>query len=198
MRPSRSDRVVLWVILVGALAYSAGTIVVGGTQSMQTFFAAGETPVALLTSVEVPTTEGDATIVSGTFTDTSLTVSGLSDFARGMLGTGVVLGTLTALAVSLSVAFFCGSLLRRRPFRRSLTITALVAGIALLFGGLLGQAATGFGTMQAAFDLDPSGAIFDPGFWFDTTPLLGGFAIMALGIAFQLGERLQHDTEGLV
>lgn len=198
MRPSRSDRGVLWAVLIGAVAYAAVALVTGATHSMQVFFVAGETPVALLTSVEVPQTEGTATMISGAFTDASVTASGLSGFARGMLGTGVLLGMLTALTVSLALAYFCVSLLRKRPFRRSLTIAALIAGAALLFGGLLGQAATGFGTMQAALDLDSAAEIFEVGFWFDVTPLFGGFAIMALGVAFQLGERLQRDTEGLV
>src|SRR5690606_14273161 len=112
--------------------------------------------------------------------------------------TGAVLAVVANLTVSLAVAYFCWSLLRARPFRRSVTVTALVAGMALLFGGLLSQAATGFGTMQAALDIDPTHSVFDVGFWFDPAPLFGGFAIMALGIAFQLGERLQRDTEGLV
>lgn len=199
MRVSQGDRVVLWFVFAGALAYSLVTLVFGAGHSAQLIFAAGETPVSLLASVPAPTDfDGDAVIVSGGFTDASLTVSGLSTFARVMLSTGAVLAVVATLTVSLSVAYFCWSLLRARPFRRSVTVTALVAGMAMLFGGLLSQAATGFGTIQAAADIDPDHAVFDMGFWFDPAPLFGGFAIMALGVAFQLGERMQRDTEGLV
>lgn len=199
MNVSRGDRIVLWFVLAGALGYSLVTLIVGAGHSAQVMFAAGETPLSLLASTPAPTDlGGGAAIVSARFTDASLTVSGLSTFARVMLSTGAVVGVITSLAVSLAVTYFCWSLLRARPFRRSVTVTALVAGIALLFGGLLSQAATGFGTMQAASDIDPAHAVFDMAFWFDPAPLFGGFAIMALGVAFQLGERLQRDTEGLV
>jgi hypothetical protein len=198
MKASRQDRVVLWFVLVGAIVYSLVTLVFGVGHSVQVMFAA-ETPVAMLTSAPVPTNlNGDATIASGSFTDAALTVGGLSDFARVMLSAGNLLGVLTSLAVSLAVAYFCWSLVRARPFRRSLTIATLTAGMAMVFGGILSQAVTGFGTMQTALDIDPTQAVFDVGFWFDPALLFGGFAILALGIAFQLGERLQRDTEGLI
>ncbi|MHA6693381.1 hypothetical protein [Homoserinimonas sp. A520] len=199
MKSSQSDRIALWLVLLAALAYSVATLIFGMAHGAQVAFAPGETPVGLLASAPVPTDlDGEATIVSGSFTDASLTVSGLSTFARVMLSIGVAVGLVASLAVSLAIAYFCWSLLRARPFRRSLTVAAIIAGTALSVGGLLGQAAIGFGTMQAALDVDPAGAVFEAGFWFDPAPLLGGFAILALGIAFQLGERLQRDTEGLV
>lgn len=199
MRASRGDRAVLWVVFGGALLYSAITAALGAIRSYVTFVAAGETPVALFASQEVPTgLGGSAAIVSGSFTDAALVVTGLSDGVRALLGTGAVLATLTSLAVSLAVAYFLWALLKERPFRASVTVAAMIAGGALLLGGLLHQAVTGFGTMQAAVELDPEGAVFDIGMWFDLTPLFGGFAIMALGFAFQLGERLQRETDGLV
>lgn len=199
MKGSQGDRAVLWTVLVGAIAYALVTLIFRAGYVTQVMFAAGETPVALLTSAAVPTDlGGDATIVSGSFTDAALTVSGLSTFARVMLSIGAGVGLIASLAVAVAVAYFCWSLLRARPFRRSLTIATLVAGTAMSIGGLLSQALTGFGMMQAALDIDPAVTVFDVGFWFDPAPLIGGFAIMALGIAFQLGERLQRDTEGLV
>jgi hypothetical protein len=53
--------------------------------------------------------------------------------------------------------------------------------------------------MMAADELNPlMGDVFVIGFAIDMTPLLAGFAVLALSLVFSYGIRIQRDTEGLV
>ena len=76
------------------------------------------------------------------------------------------------------------------------------AGFALVLGPLIGTAAQGFGSMEAARTTnDALGGILLVGFgvdgWGFAVPLVG-FAVLALGYVFQAMRRMQRDTEGLV
>jgi uncharacterized membrane protein len=76
------------------------------------------------------------------------------------------------------------------------------AGFALVLGPLIGTAAQGFGSMEAAHTTnDALGGILLVGFgvdgWGFAVPLVG-FAVLALGYVFQAMRRMQRDTEGLV
>lgn len=190
--PSRGDRVALWLILAGAAAFSALTVVFGLLHGIG-LFVSGQAAVTLLTASELPA-DVSALVVAGEFSHATV-VAELSAGARALLGTGALLATLTSLAVSLPIAYLCWSLLHRAPFRRSLFIAVLAAGAALSIGSTLHQAVTGFGQMMAGAEL---GAPFLVGFEFDPVPILGGFAVLALALAFQIGQRMQRDTEGLV
>jgi hypothetical protein len=66
-------------------------------------------------------------------------------------------------------------------------------------GGLLGQAvrANAFSEIVSELDLESAGL---PGFEMtvDLAPLGWGFALAVVAGAFEIGQRLQRDTEGLV
>jgi hypothetical protein len=50
------------------------------------------------------------------------------------------------------------------------------------------------GALSAVSDYTYDGVVFST----DFVPLFGVLALAAIGAAFQIGERLQRDTEGLV
>lgn len=130
--------------------------------------------------------------------DVSVTASGIGAGARAALAAGAGLGTVVAVAVAGAIALFLWRLAQGRPFHRSLFGATLAAGAAMSIGGLLSGFASGFGAMQIAFELDPDGDVFVPGFTFDPAVMAAGAVVLALAFVFRAGTRLQRDTEGLV
>lgn len=130
----------------------------------------------------------------------------LSDGARVLLAAGDLLGSITAVAVSASVALLCWRMLQQRPFTRSVTNAAYFAGASLVIGGMLSQVSSGFGRMVTADEVrDDAGAFLQTAFLFDGTPLLAGCAVLAFALVLEFGQRMQRriaqlerETHGLV
>lgn len=204
---TRADRVVLVVFAIAAAAFGLGSLVMGVLRLRLYLGAAGEggTPVSLLADASLPgipmgATDGEGPrIVFGAFPTADLLAEGLSGGTRALLGVGEGFAALVAIVVSAALTSLFVSLARGRAFARGLYALALVAGAALAIGSLLAQGIAGFGRMNAAVELNPiADDLFVVGFAFDPTPVLVGFAIMALAFVFRAGSRLQRDTEGLV
>jgi hypothetical protein len=130
----------------------------------------------------------------------------LSDGARALLAADEVVSSITAVAVTASVAFVFLRMLQGRPFARSTTNAAYFAGSALALGGLLSQGLGGLGRMVAADEVQAdAGAFLQVAFTVDGMPILVGFAVLAAGLLLELGQRLQsriadleRETRGLV
>jgi hypothetical protein len=137
--------------------------------------------------------------VAGASVDTvTFTTRSLGDAAAGLLASGFILGAVVFATVAVAIALFLWRLAQGSPFHRSLFATTLLAGAAMSIGGLLSAFLVGFGTMQVAFDLDPDGDTFVPGFELDPGVMAIGAVVLALAFAFRAGTRLQRETEGLV
>jgi hypothetical protein len=200
---SRWDRVGLWLMLVGASVIALLSLVVG------IIGAAGEVVsgtrhMTLITEQPLPAaaSTGSATLVDGYFDTARLGVADLSAGTAGLLTAGSVLGVLVQTSVALCFAYLAWRLLRAKPFMASLTATFVAAGAALAVGGLVGQFLTGFGQWNAALELGGDGSADDP-FWplvmsLDAAPIGLGFALLIVASAFQYGERLARETDGLV
>jgi hypothetical protein len=172
----------LW--LGGAAAYSALT---AGTISVPLQFA--EPVRADVQGTSVITAESDSAAV---------TADSISAGARAWLAAGDILGGIVGAVVAIALALLLWRLAQGRPFHRSLFGAALLAGATMTLGGLLGIFASGFGAMQVAFEVDPDGEVFTPGFEFDPAILSAGMVALVLAFVFRAGTRLQRDTEGLV
>ncbi len=161
---------------------------------------AGETPVDLLTRVDIPHTSASSpNIVGATFDTAWVIASGLSDGAQWLIAAGIGFGALTAAATAGAVAYFILLLMWKRPFHRSLVAATQLAGGALLIGGMLAAGLGGLARMMAASELNPIAEdAFIVGFRFDPAVLLAGLAVLTLSVVFQRGLSLQRDTEGLV
>jgi len=143
---------------------------------------------------------GTARLAGGTFSTADVTVSGLSTLPRFLLTLEGATAVATGLLVSVTIAYFCWSVLRRRPFSRPVFWLVALVGYALILGTVLGQGFGGLGRMIAAGELSagtldgfwPSAALIDP------APAVTGLVLLVAAGAIRLGQRLQQDTAGLV
>ena len=108
----------------------------------------------------------------------------------------VVVG-LTTLGGILLLCLFCINLARGRAFSSSTVRIVFTATGVLLVGWVLGSLFRTMGvngTLAAVSDRSYEGVLFET----DFGPLFGILALGAVGAAFQIGHRLQRETEGLV
>ncbi|MBC7589994.1 MAG: hypothetical protein H7226_02975 [Salinibacterium sp.] len=196
------SRVTLWVFL--ALAVAAGLLALAfGLGGVIASLTSGTTPLTLALDHGLPAAadRGSASIVSGGYDSASVVVSGLDSGTVALATIARVAGVLTQAAIAASVALLAWRLLRGRAFRRSLSLIVAISGAMLLIGGLLSG---GLGLLAAWMTADQlNGSSTVDGFWpiigtVDGTPLGIGVCLLLVGLAFEYGERLQRDTEGLV
>ena len=105
--------------------------------------------------------------------------------------------SLTVLAVIALLAVFAWNVGRGRAFSRANVRVVWWATIALLVGWILGGLFTTMGVngaLSAVSEYSYDGVLFST----DWAAFWGIMALGAIGAAFQVGERLQRDTEGLV
>ena len=116
------------------------------------------------------------------------------------LAAAALVGVLTRVAIATLIALLSWRLLRGAVFARSLSFVAVIAGGALLIGGALTQGLGSLADAMAAADLNgPGGRGFGPlAGRLDFTTIVTGLILLLVGLAFEYGERLQRDTEGLV
>ncbi|WP_130177252.1 hypothetical protein [Cryobacterium sp. SO1] len=197
----RLGRVLTWLILGGALIWGllgtgiGAAILIG--QLLQDRFV-----VTLFADAPLPpsASAGTAQITGGTFDSAGITVTGLSALPRFLLTLEGSTTVATTLLVSATVAYFCWSVLRRRPFNRPVFWLVALVGYALLLGTVLGQGFGGLGRMIAAAELNGDAP---EGFWplatlVDLAPAGTGLVLLVAAAAISLGQRLQRETDGLV
>lgn len=104
---------------------------------------------------------------------------------------------LATLAGILLLCLLCFNLARGRAFAAS-TVRILIVGTGVLLGGwVLGslfQTMAVNGTLAAVSNREYDGVLFQT----DFTIVFGVLALGAITAAFQIGHRLQRETEGLV
>jgi len=92
---------------------------------------------------------------------------------------------------------FCLRLARGRAFERGTARLVFIGASILAAGWFVGAMLTNMtvnGALSAVSDYTYDGVTFSV----DVVPVFGLLALGAIGAAFQIGERLQRDTEGLV
>ena len=197
----RVVRGMLWAFLAGAVVIAVAILILGTQVTIHTL-SSGRVPLNLvaLHPLAPATDAGTARIVSGAYETASVTVSQLSPGTVALAITSSIANMLTQAAIALLVALLAWRVLRGRMFRRSLSYAAIIAGGILLVGGMLAQGAGSLATGIAASELNGGSG---RGLWplagrFDLTFLGVGVVLLLVGLAFEYGERLQRDTEGLV
>lgn len=210
---SRGDRFAL-----GATAALAGlaalTAAAGGVLSVAN--ALRDDPLTLagfpLGSGRTPEfTEPVAQVTDARYESVALTLTELPDAARWLLAAQAAVVAIAVVGVSLTLLRLALRVLRARPFGRSMTV-ALVASAALIAVGgtvsqLLEAAARAVVVDHLGPDMTtggtPGGTGSDEGLLsfalnLDLAPIGVGLALGVVALAFQVGARLQRDTEGLV
>lgn len=108
----------------------------------------------------------------------------------------IVIGLAIILSIGLLCAF-CWNLARGRAFHRSTTRIIFAAAGTVLAGWTLGSLFTTMtvnGALSAVSDYGYDGVLFST----DLVPPMIALALGAVGAAFQIGERLRRETDGLV
>ena len=197
----RLGRGLTWLVLVGSVVFGALSVVIGAVTLIGQLIS-DQFTVTLLVDADLPAeaSAGTAELVDGAFSTAYVTVSGLSTLPRFLLTLEGATALATGLLVSVTIGYFCWTVLRRRPFSRPVFWLVALVGYALILGTVLGQGFGGLGRMMAADELNA-----DPGdgFWplaapIDPGPAVVGLVLLVAAGAVRLGQRLQRDTAGLV
>ncbi|GAA5153499.1 hypothetical protein GCM10025768_23250 [Microbacterium pseudoresistens] len=200
--PSRGEGFVLGLVATGAVSVAAAAIVAVVKAVIALFQPAVE--------VRMPVQEVDASALSGlpgisaaAYDSATVTMTELSAGARWMLLLEASLPALATVGVCAAAWWLGVSLIRARPFRRSMAWTIGVAACLVIAGGLFGQLAGAIGRAIAVDGIAAADPRAHDVFWaflvqLDLAPLGWGFALALVATAFQVGERMQRDTKGLV
>lgn len=158
--------------------------------------------IELVAEFDVPssTVTGSVELVSGSFTQADLVVAGLEPWSLVILAAGRAVTALMVVGIAVMIASLCVSLLRGRPFSRSSTWMISTVSAVLIAGSLIAIGLTTIANFWIASQLneDPIGTTFPLASIGSLVPLFVGIALAAIGAAFEIGARLQRDTEGLV
>jgi hypothetical protein len=198
----KGDRISIGIVTVGALLVAAG-ILISFVVTTVGQVSSGEITFPVITEATVPAGEFGAErgLVAATYTEASVTASGLSPFPFAAFIVAHAVNTLTELLVALALAFMGWRLLKGDPFRKSVVNSALVAASALLLGPFIALLASVTATTRALVEIagpkdGQSAYIFSAEF--NLTPAFIGLALAIVLGAFEYGQKLKADTEGLV
>lgn len=199
-RPSRSDRIGIWIFIVAGVAIVAWSAYAALMRVLQVLL--GEDVPVLASFIE---TRAEAPIgPDGALVPVTLDTAYVT--AEQLPAASVVAAIIEPLVAFLAVAvvvvcliLLARNTLRGRIFSRRNTALASTAG----FTGLVGSAlAPFFGNMVANGAVaDISDRTFDRTTVLSIEPfpyILAAFAIAIVVTAFGIGDRLQRDAEGLV
>lgn len=138
-------------------------------------------------------------ITSASFETMALTATGLPGSVRGPLIAAAILTALVSIGICAVVAWLCVRILVGRPFVRSATWGIGIVAILVIAGGMLGTLFESIANAEIVEALGLSDAGL-PTFLavLDLSPLGWGMALAVIAGAFEIGQRMQQDTKGLV
>ena len=210
---SRGDRVALGVTAALAGLVAAGAAV-GGVMSVVQ--ALRDDPLTLhgfpLVNALTPQfTEPFGQVSEARYESVTLTVTSLPVSARWPFAAQSAVTALAVVGVALALLWLALRVLRDRPFGRSMTAALVASAVLIAVGGtasqLLGAAGNGavvdhLGTAitGGADTARPEGYEGLTSYALDLSlaPVGVGMALAVVALAFQIGARLQRETEGLV
>lgn len=149
-------------------------------------------------SLTIPTTAPlDAGIRGATFDRVTVEVATLSAGGRTALVAAAVLGALLTVGICLVVAWLCVRVFRGKPFVRSATVGIASVAILVLLVALGVPTLDGIAQAEATAEI---GSDLLPVFLVEIDPAPVGwtFALAVVVAAFEIGQRLQRDQDGLV
>lgn len=136
-------------------------------------------------------------VVSATADAVTLVVEGAPPGTRAALVGAAILTSLLTIGICAVVAWLCLRVFVGRPFVRSATWGIAVVAILVLLAGLGAPTLSGIANAEAAvaLGLDELAPFLVT---LDLAPLGWCFALAVVAGAFEIGQRLQRDSEGLV
>lgn len=138
-------------------------------------------------------------IESAQFDGLTLTAAGIPGSARALLIASAILGGLLTVGICAVVAWLCLRVFIGRPFVRSATWGIGIVAILVIAGAMGGALFKSIAHAEIVDALDLSDAGL-PVFLatIDLAPLGWGLALAVIAGAFEIGQRMQRETEGLV
>ncbi len=158
----------------------------------------GGSPVAALEGEPAITDSGHATVW--------MYVLDVPTGARWLLFLEAALPSFAAVAIGVAVAWLSLTLLQERPFTRALPHAIGIAAIAVMVAGVGSQVAGAFGGALVVDHLGNANVTTDQGagalayfaLGLDLAPIGWAFGLALVAAAFQIGTRMQRETELLV
>ena len=201
------DRAGVWIIGLGA-ALVATLHVVGLAASGREILGSGPLTVrnlALGNSGTPQFATSSPEITGASYETATVTVAQAPTSARWLLWGEVAATSLAAVGIALALAWLCVRVIRYRPFGRSVTLALFTTAVLVMVGGVLTDVLGAMGRAELVSALGTSVLSGDHGEGLLTmamnvslAPIGIGLAIGVLGAAFEVGARLQRDTEGLI
>lgn len=201
-RVSRGEGFALGLIATGAISVAAAAL----TSIIQTAFALFGSEVTVRMPViggEVRALAGVSEIASAEYASADVALTTLPAPARWLLLFEGALPAVATIGVCLMAWWLGIALMRARPFSRAMSWAIGTAAILVIVGGMLGQLLGAIGRAEVVRYLAASDSSVTKTFWlflaeFDLAPLGWGFALALIAGAFEIGQRMQRDTAGLV
>ncbi|MDT0158810.1 hypothetical protein Q9R19_14360 [Microbacterium sp. ARD32] len=198
-RMSRLDAVTLALIATGAVSIGFAVLTAAISRVVEIFGS----PVALdlpVHDVPMPGAADAAGLASAEFTEASASFTQLDAGIRWLLVGETMLPALSTVLVCATLWWLGFSLIRQRAFRKSMVPVLATAGLGLIIAGMVGPLLGGIARAEAVKALPAP--VSDP-FWtflvqLDLSPIGWGIALALVAAAFEVGQRMQKDMEGLV
>lgn len=195
-----AEKAILGFMLVSSAAVALIGIVAVIVRVITTLTAETVTVVGMtLADPAADTIAAAPSVTAASFDSVSVTASGLSTSPRMLLAIADALGTLGMICLCLVVAWLCVCLFAGRPFTKTATWGIGGAAIAVMGGGLGSQAVRANAHFEVAYELHLEAVgLSSFAMSIDLAPLGWGLALAVIASAFEIGQRMQHDTERLV
>ena len=195
------EAVTLGLVATGAVSIGVAAIVGAVGRGIEIFGS----PVAVSLPVEGASMRSltDASgVAAAEYTQSLVSFETLEAGTRWLLLLEAALPALATVLVCMSLWWLGFSLIRQRAFRRSMAPVLGTAAISLVVAGMIGPLFGGIGRAQIVEQLTASGGDTSE-FWAfvveaNLAPLGWGIALALVATAFEVGQRLQRETEGLV
>ncbi|WP_426188095.1 hypothetical protein [Microbacterium sp. TWP3-1-2b2] len=199
--PSLSEAVALGLVATGAVSIGVASVFGAVGAGIEIF--GSPVPVSLPVDGAQMASLSDADgIAAAEYTQSVVSFESLDAGTRWLLLAEAALPALATVIVCASLWWLGLSLIRQRAFRRSMVPMLATAALALIVTGMTGPLFGAIARAQVVEQLAASGADTE-GFWmflYELNPAsIGwGIALALVGTAFEVGQRLQRETEGLV
>jgi len=195
------EAVTLGLVATGAVSIGVAAAVGAVGAGVEVFGA----PVAVdlpVRDAQMGSLSDAAGVSAAEYTQSLVSLEAVDAGTRWLLLAEAALPALATVIVCMSLWWLGLSLIRQRAFRRSMAPVLGTAAIALIVAGMIGPLLGGIGRAQIVEQLDLAGADTSQ-FWeflvsMNLAPVGWGIALALVATAFEVGQRLQQDTKGLV
>lgn len=142
--------------------------------------------------------EGSPGVAAAEYTQVVVSLDSLGAGTRWLLLAEAALPALATITVCMTLWWLGLSLIRQRAFRRSMAPVLGITAVALIVAGLVGPLLGAIARTRVAEQLGAPDTFWSFLFEADLGPVGWGIALSLIASAFEVGQRLQKDWEGLV